>query len=147
MSTSELPSNKMYYAIGEVSRMTDISIPTLRMWEKEFDVIRPKKNRKGDRFFTVQDIENIKTIKHLVKDRGYTVEGAKKIIMSEFKSARSKQEALDSLRSIRTFLVSLRDAIDQRGQKPASVQPSRHVRSAEGQELELFGDLEDANEE
>jgi len=147
MSTQELPASKMYYAIGEVSRMTDISIPTLRLWEKEFDVIRPKKNRKGDRFFTVQDIENIKTIKHLVKERGYTIEGARRIMMSEFKSARSKQDAVETLKSIRTFLVGLRDAIDQRGNKPTDNKTISHVRRIEGSEtLELFSNSEDENE-
>jgi DNA-binding transcriptional MerR regulator len=148
MNTQELPANKIYYAIGEVSRMTDVSITTLRLWEKEFDVIRPKKNRKGDRFFTVQDIENIKTIRHLVKERGYTLEGAQRIMASEFKSARSKQEAIETLKSIRNFLAGLRDAIDQRGNKPAQVQAvSHHVRRIEGAEtLELFGNNEDENE-
>lgn len=147
MSTPDLPANKMYYAIGEVSKMTDTAIPTLRLWEKEFDVIRPKKNRKGDRFFTVQDIENIKTIRHLIKERGYTLEGAHRIMASEFKSARSKQEAIESLKSIRNFLAGLRDAIDQRGNKPAHIQSTTHTRRIEGSEtLELFGNNEDENE-
>ena len=147
MDTQELSGSKLYHAIGEVSKMTNVSIPTLRMWEKEFDIIRPKKNRKGDRFFTVQDIENIKTIHHLVKERGYTVEGAKKIMMSDYKSARSKQEAIESLKSIRNFLAGLRDAIDQRGNKPATFIPQIHTRKIEGESLELFSNMDNEIEE
>lgn len=120
MNPTEYPSNKVYYSIGEVSKMIEVPITHLRLWEKEFDLIRPKKNRKGDRFFTVTDIENLKVIKHLIRERGFKLQGAKKILMTEFKAAKGKQEALETLNNVRSFLVSLRDAIDQRINKPAS---------------------------
>lgn len=117
MSESEYPANKVYYAIGEVSRMTDVSISMLRTWEKEFDILIPKKNRKGDRFFTVNDIENIKLIRHLVKERGFKVAAAKRMLAKEYKATKEKQDALVSLKRVRDFMASLRDAIDQRAIK------------------------------
>ena len=64
---------KMYHPIGEVSRMLGVPVPTIRYWEKEFDVIRPKKNRKGDRYFTPQDVNVLKLVHHMVKERGMTI--------------------------------------------------------------------------
>ncbi len=109
------PDNKVYYSIGKVAEIVDAPIPTLRIWEKEFDIIKPKKNRKGDRFFTVEDIENLKLIKHLVKDKGYKVEGAKRILRDEYKAAKGKMDVLNNLIMLRDFLESLKDTIDQRG--------------------------------
>ncbi len=109
------PDNKVYYSIGKVAEIVDAPIPTLRIWEKEFDIIKPKKNRKGDRFFTVEDVENLKLIKHLVKDKGYKVEGAKRILRDEYKAAKGKMDVLNNLVMLRDFLESLKDAIDQRG--------------------------------
>jgi DNA-binding transcriptional MerR regulator len=71
-------SEKQYYSIGEVAKMFNLSISNIRFWEQEFDILKPKKNKKGDRFFTKQDIENLKVIHHLLKEKGYTIEGARK---------------------------------------------------------------------
>jgi DNA-binding transcriptional MerR regulator len=120
------PDNKIYYSIGKVAEIIGVTIPTLRVWEKEFDIIKPKKNRKGDRFFTVEDIENLKLIKHLIKEKGYRVEGAKRILRDEYKAAKDKMDVLNHLRAIRDFLESLKDAIDQRGKhKVAEPQPGQ----------------------
>ena len=78
MDTENYSAQKNYYTIGEVAKMFKLSVSNIRFWEKEFDVLRPKKNRKGDRFFTPQDIEHLKIIYHLVKEKGYTIEGARK---------------------------------------------------------------------
>ena len=69
---------KLYYTIGEVAKMFNVNTSLIRYWEKEFSIIKPKKNRKGNRLFTPKDIENIKLIYHLVKERGMTLQGAKK---------------------------------------------------------------------
>jgi DNA-binding transcriptional MerR regulator len=120
------PDNKIYYSIGKVAEIIGVTIPTLRVWEKEFDIIKPKKNRKGDRFFTVEDIENLKLIKHLIKEKGYRVEGAKRILRDEYKAAKDKMDVLNHLRAMRDFLESLKDAIDQRGKhKVAEPQPGQ----------------------
>jgi DNA-binding transcriptional MerR regulator len=69
---------KLYYSIGEVAAMFDVNTSLIRFWEKEFNSIQPKKNRKGNRMFTPKDIDNLQVIYHLLKERGYTIEGAKK---------------------------------------------------------------------
>ena len=69
---------KLYYTIGEVAEMFDVNTSLIRFWEKEFSIIQPKKNRKGNRMFTPKDIENLQVIYHLLKERGYTIEGAKR---------------------------------------------------------------------
>ncbi|EZH73689.1 transcriptional regulator [Aquimarina atlantica] len=90
----DLPK-KMYYSIGEVADAFDVNTSLIRFWEKEFDIIKPKKNAKGNRKFTPEDIKNLELIYHLVKERGFTLEGAK-IHLKE-----QKQEALDSFDIIR----------------------------------------------
>lgn len=71
---------KLYYTIGEVSEMFDVNASLVRFWEKEFDIIKPKKNKKGNRLFTAEDIDNFKVIYNLVKEQGLTLEGAKKYL-------------------------------------------------------------------
>ncbi len=76
--TEEIESEKHYYSIGEVAKMFNLSISNIRFWEQEFEILKPKKNKKGDRFFTKQDVSNLKVIYHLLKEKGYTIEGARK---------------------------------------------------------------------
>ena len=71
---------KLYYSIGEVAEMFKVNASLIRFWEKEFSTIQPKKSKKGNRLFTVKDIENFNKIYHLVKNNGYTLEGAKKVL-------------------------------------------------------------------
>jgi DNA-binding transcriptional MerR regulator len=90
----DLPE-KLYYGIGEVAEAFDVNTSLIRFWEKEFDVLKPKKNAKGNRKFTPQDIKNLELIYHLVKERGFTLEGAK-IHLKE-----NKQKTLDQFEIIR----------------------------------------------
>ena len=78
MPLQEKRIKKIYYSIGEVAVMFDVNKSLIRFWEKEFNIIKPKKNKKGNRYFTEKDINNFKIIFHLVKERGYTLDGAKK---------------------------------------------------------------------
>jgi DNA-binding transcriptional MerR regulator len=71
------PTEKLFYKIGEVAEMFDVNVSLIRFWEKEFDILKPKKNKKGNRLFTKKDIDNLKIVYHLVKERGFTLEGAK----------------------------------------------------------------------
>ncbi len=121
------PDNKVYYSIGKVAEIIGATIPTLRVWEKEFDIIKPKKNRKGDRFFTVDDIENLKLIYHLVKEKGYRVEGAKRILRDEYKAAKDRMDVLNHMRNMRDFLESLKDSIDQRGKHKVTEMEQRNA--------------------
>jgi DNA-binding transcriptional MerR regulator len=74
------PTEKIFYKISEVAEMFSVNISAVRFWEKEFNILKPKKNKKGNRLFTNKDIKNIQIIYHLLKERGFTVEGAKKQI-------------------------------------------------------------------
>lgn len=106
----ELP-DKLYYSIGEVAKAFGVNASLIRFWEKEFDVISPKKNKKGNRFFTPQDIKNLKLIYHLVKERGYTLEGAK-IALEENQNIKEEVELIARMELIRSELVKLKESFD-----------------------------------
>ena len=90
----ELPE-KRYYGIGEVAEAFGVNTSLIRFWEKEFDVLRPKKNAKGNRKFTPGDIKNLELIFYLVKERGFTLDGAKTHLKE------NKQKTLDNFDIIR----------------------------------------------
>lgn len=106
----ELP-DKLYYSIGEVAKAFDVNASLIRFWEKEFDVISPKRNKKGNRFFTPQDIKNFKLIYHLVKERGYTLEGAKQVL-DEQDDIKEELELIQRLELIRSELFKLKEILD-----------------------------------
>ncbi len=106
----ELPE-KLYYSIGEVSKAFGVNSSLIRFWEKEFDVISPKRNKKGNRFFTPADIKNFKLIFHLVKERGYTLEGAKQAL-DEQSDIKEEVELIQRLELIRSELVKIKDSLD-----------------------------------
>ncbi len=107
----ELP-DKLYYSIGEVSRAFDVNPSLIRFWEKEFEVIQPKKNKKGNRFFTPEDIKNLKLIYHLVKERGYTLEGAK-IALKEQNGIVQDVELIARLENIKAELQKIKSSLDE----------------------------------
>ncbi len=100
--------NKLYYSIGEVARMFGVNTSLIRYWEKEFSIIKPKKNNKGNRLFTRKDIDNLHLIHHLVKERGFTLDGAKKKLRENKGDTVNQAEVVRSLKEIRAFLVELR---------------------------------------
>jgi DNA-binding transcriptional MerR regulator len=102
---------KKYYTIGEVAAMFGVATSLIRFWEGEFDVIKPKKNRKGNRQFTPEDIENVKLIYHLVKEKGFTLQGAKEMLKNNNGDLNDKMEMLESLKKIRAFLVEIRSEL------------------------------------
>jgi DNA-binding transcriptional MerR regulator len=106
-----LPSEKMFYTIGEVADMLDVSTSLVRYWEKEFDILKPKKNAKGNRLFRPNDVENLKTIYHLVKERGFTLQGARNKLNQNKEDVIQNAAVVDSLKKIRSFLVDLRDEL------------------------------------
>jgi DNA-binding transcriptional MerR regulator len=103
----ELPE-KRYYSIGEVAKAFKVNTSLIRFWEKEFDAIKPKKNAKGNRKFTPEDIKNLKFIYHLVKERGFTLEGAKTHLKEEKKQSLSKFEIISKLEAIKTQLIKIK---------------------------------------
>jgi DNA-binding transcriptional MerR regulator len=106
------PVQKMFYPIGEVAKMFDVNTSLIRYWENEFDIIKPKKNKKGNRLFTKQDVENIKIIYHLVKERGFTLEGAKMKLKENKADVINEQEIINHLQSVKSFLLDLKKSLD-----------------------------------
>lgn len=111
MPYKERVIEKKYFSIGEVAKMFDVATSLIRFWESEFDIIKPKKNRKGNRQFTREDIGNVKLIYHLVKEKGYTLQGAKDFIKNNKNGARDKMELVDSLQKVRSFLIEIRERL------------------------------------
>ncbi len=100
---------KLYYSIGEVARMFKVSTSLIRFWENEFDILKPKKNKKGNRMFTPADIDNLKIIYHLVKERGFTLDGAKRKLRENKQDTIDHHEIKESLLKLRAFLLQIKD--------------------------------------
>ena len=111
MPYKEREISKMYYTMGEVSSMFDVNQSLIRFYEKEFDVLQPKKNKKGNRYFTPEDIENFKIIFNLIRDKGVTLEGAKDYLKNNIDGTRDNQRVIDSLENLKKFLLEVRDQI------------------------------------
>jgi len=107
--TSEL--TKLYYTIGEVSEMFGVSKSLIRYWESEFTALKPHKNSKGDRRFTKQNIEQLEMIYHLVKEKGFTLDGAKKELRSKKSEVLRKKTIIDNLQKLRAGLKSVREKL------------------------------------
>jgi len=102
---------KLYYSIGEVADIFNVNTSLIRFWEKEFDIIKPKKNKKGNRLFTEKDVDNFFIIYHLVKERGFTLQGAKDKLKENPQDTINQIEIVKSLENIRSFLVDLKNQI------------------------------------
>ena len=111
MPYKEKKVEKLYYSIGEVARIFGVNTSLIRFWEKEFDVIKPKKNKKGNRFFTKQDIDNFNLIYHLVKERGMTLQGTKKKLKENKEDTINNFEIVKSLNDIKNLLLEIKDAL------------------------------------
>ncbi|MBA4323170.1 MAG: MerR family transcriptional regulator [Odoribacter sp.] len=111
MPYKEKKVEKLFYSIGEVAGMLNVPVSTVRFWENEFDILKPRKNKKGNRLFTPADIKNLKIIHHLVKEKGMTLAGAKKQISGKWEETDYKYEISQSLKSIRSILLDIRDNI------------------------------------
>lgn len=101
----------MYYTIGEVAQLFKVNASLIRFWEKEFEVLKPKKNKKGNRLFTQEDVENLRIIYHLVKERGFTLQGAKSKLKENKSDVVNSTELYDSLTRVRNFLVELKEQL------------------------------------
>lgn len=111
MPYKEKEIEKVYWSIGEVADMLDLSFAQIRLWEKEFDVFQLKKNKKGDRFFTKKDIEQLKLIKFLLKDKKYTIKGAREQMRSKKPETDARFQSIEALKKIRQFLVELKEQL------------------------------------
>ena len=97
----------MYYTIGEVADLFGVNTSLIRFWEKEFDVIQPHRNKKGNRLFTPADIENFHMIYNMVKERGYTLQGAKDKLKQKPAEALHEFELISSLKKVKEFLLDI----------------------------------------
>ncbi len=111
MPYKEKKIEKVYYTIGEVADQFKVATSLIRFWESEFEHINPKKNKKGNRQYTKSDISDIELVYHLVKEKGYTLQGAREVIKNEKGKAKSNTEAIKSLEKVKTFLLELKNQL------------------------------------
>lgn len=104
----DLPERR-YYGIGEVAKAFDVNTSLIRFWEKEFDVLKPKKNAKGNRKFTPEDIKNLELIYHLVKERGFTLEGAKIHLKENKQKTLNHFDIIRKLEAIKSELLKIKE--------------------------------------
>jgi len=105
----DLSPDKRYYSIGEVAKAFNVNASLIRFWDKEFDILKPKKNAKGNRMFTPEDVKNLQLIFHLVKERGFTLEGAKSHLKAGQKKTLDKFEIIAKLEAVRKQLTELKN--------------------------------------
>ncbi|MFN8254639.1 MAG: MerR family transcriptional regulator [Bacteroidales bacterium] len=111
MENEEKTTEKLYYTIGEVAELFNVNASLIRYWEKEFPIIKPKKNKKGNRFFTKADIENFHIIYHLVKERGMTLKGAKQKLKENKEDTVNNFEVIKVLKEIREKLLEIKEEL------------------------------------
>ncbi|MBF5027617.1 MerR family transcriptional regulator [Planobacterium oryzisoli] len=113
--------DKLYYSIGEVARAFDVNTSLIRYWEQEFPILMPKKNKKGNRYFTPEDIKNLKIIYHLVKEKGYTLDGAR-IALTTNSKVSSTVSMIDRLEFVKSELLKLKDSLVEKPREEDSQQ-------------------------
>ena len=107
MPYKEKRVEKLYYSIGEVAEIFDVNPSLIRFWEKEFDILKPRKNKKGNRLFTPADIENLHIIYHLVKERGMTLKGAQRKLKENRDDTINNGEVVKTLKDIKDMLLEI----------------------------------------
>ena len=107
----ELSKEKRYFSIGELAVAFDVNASLIRFWDKEFDILKPKKNAKGNRMFTQEDVKNLQLIYHLVKERGFTLEGAKTHLKEGQKKSLDKYEIIAKLEAIKVELNNFKNQL------------------------------------
>ena len=111
MPYKEKEISKLYYPIGEVAEMFDVNTSMIRFYEKEFEILQPKKNAKGNRLFKPEDLDNLKIIFHLIKDKGFTLQGAKDYMKSNKNEVQDNQKIIDSLEKLKSFMNNLKEQL------------------------------------
>ena len=107
----ELQPDKRYYSIGEIAKAFNVNASLIRFWDGEFDILKPKKNAKGNRMFTPEDVKNLQLIYHLVKERGFTLEGAKTHLKEGQKKTLDKFEIIRKLETIKKELIEIKNEL------------------------------------
>ena len=142
MKQTENQSQKIYYTMGEVAEMLDVSQSLLRFWEKEFAEIRPKRNKKGNRLFTEQDVKTLKVIYHLVKERGLKIAAAKRQLKLGEQPVSREAAIVEKLHSIRAILMEVKLALDSdtatyQSDEPMDAEPLVEVESVTEEVVEV----------
>ena len=107
----ELSKDKLYFSMGEVANAFGVNASLIRFWDKEFDILKPKKNAKGNRMFTQEDVKNLQLSYHLVKERGFTLEGAKTHLKGNQKKSLDKFEIISKLEGVKAELNKLKNGL------------------------------------
>jgi DNA-binding transcriptional MerR regulator len=107
----ELKPDKRYYSIGELAKAFNVNASLIRFWDKEFDILKPKKNAKGNRMFTPEDVKNLQLIYHLVKERGFTLDGARVHLKEGQKKTLDKFEIISKLEGIKMQLTNIKNQL------------------------------------
>ena len=102
--------DKLYYSIGEIAKAFAVNASLIRYWEQEFPILKPKKNKKGNRYFTPEDVKNLKIIYHLVKEKGYTLDGAK-IALTTNEKISETVTIIDKLEFVKAELLKLKESL------------------------------------
>jgi len=110
---TKISDSKLYFSMGEIAQKYNVKHSLIRYWEKEFDIITPKKNKKGNRLFTKKDLEAFDLIYDLVKRKGYTLDGAKLKIKDSRSDKFKKEEIIEKMKGIKSFLIDLENQLDQ----------------------------------
>ena len=107
----DLTPNKRYYSIGELAKAFDVNASLIRFWHKEFDILKPKLKAKGNRMFTPEDVKNLQLIHHLLKERGFTIEGAKIHLKEGQRKTLDKFEIIAKLKTIKAQLNTIKNQL------------------------------------
>lgn len=121
MPYKEREIEKQYFTIGEVAAQFSVAPSLIRFWETEFEELRPRKSKQGNRLYTPQDVDTFRTIYHLVKERGYTIPGARDLLRQKGPQLREKIDVIQSLERLRGFLVGMRKEIEASGKETPGV--------------------------
>jgi DNA-binding transcriptional MerR regulator len=111
MPYKEIKIEKLYYSIGEVAEMLEVPVSTVRFWENEFEILKPMKNKKGNRLFTPIDIKNLRIIHHLIKEEGMTLAGVRKKLSEKWDETDHKFEIAETLEKIKSMLLDIKDGM------------------------------------
>ncbi|MFC5284724.1 MerR family transcriptional regulator [Pedobacter alpinus] len=111
MPYKEKEIEKLYYPIGEVAEMFEVNTSMIRFYEKEFEILQPKKNAKGNRLFRPEDISNLKIIFNLIKDKGFTIQGAKEFMKKNKNEVVEQQKVIESLEKLKSFMLELKEQL------------------------------------
>jgi len=110
-SLKKIPLDKEYYNITEAAKIFNVASSLIRFWESEFDILQPGKDEKGNRRYTKKDLENLQIVYHLVKEKGYTLKGAKNILEEKQETVQKDISIINSLHKVKSLLIELREKI------------------------------------